>query len=118
MLRGGLALRDRRDADAISAHGVAVAREHLETRLNALIDGAPAVPAAQRLAAHLAIGSLPSSRFSGSRALTPRTGARSRRFVQRWSPGRSRAGIAPAAGLTRRKCSPVSCRPCVSAGSS
>ena len=55
VLREGLALRDRRDAHAISAHGVAVARGHLETRLNALIDGVPTVPAAQRLAAHLAI---------------------------------------------------------------
>ena len=41
VLREGLALRDRRDAHAISAHGVAVARGHLETRLNALIDGVP-----------------------------------------------------------------------------
>jgi transposase len=55
VLRDGLTLRDRRDAHAISSHGVAVARGHLETRLNALIDGAPGFPAAQRLASHLAI---------------------------------------------------------------
>jgi len=53
VLRDGLALRDRRDAQAISEHGLAVARGRLLTRLADLIATAPALPAAQRLAAHL-----------------------------------------------------------------
>ena len=54
VLLDGLALRDRRDAQAISAHGLAVARGHLLARLADLINTAPGLPAAQRLAAHLA----------------------------------------------------------------
>lgn len=50
----GLALRDRRDAQAISEHGLAVARGRLLARLANLIDTAPGLPAAQRFAAHLA----------------------------------------------------------------
>lgn len=53
VLLDGLALRDRRDAQAISEHGLAVARGHLLTRLADLIDTAPGLPAAQRLAKHL-----------------------------------------------------------------
>ena len=49
-----LALRDRRDAHAITEHGLAVARGRLLARLGRLIDTAPALPAAQRFAAHLA----------------------------------------------------------------
>ena len=48
-----LALRDRRDAQAISEHGLAVARGRLLARLGRLIEHAPALPAAQRFAAHL-----------------------------------------------------------------
>jgi transposase len=54
VLLDGLALRDRRDAQEISDHGLAVARGHLLARLGTLIDTAPAFPAAQRFAAHLA----------------------------------------------------------------
>jgi len=50
-----LALRDRRNAHRISDHGVAVARGRLLARLGRLIDTAPALPAATRFAAHLAI---------------------------------------------------------------
>ncbi len=53
VLRDGLALRDRRDTAALSAHGVAVARGHVLARLTALIDAVPTLPAARRLAAHL-----------------------------------------------------------------
>lgn len=53
VLRDGLALRDRRDAQTISTRGLAVARGQLLARLADLIDTAPSVPAAQRLAAHL-----------------------------------------------------------------
>jgi transposase len=49
-----LALRDRRDARAISAHGLAVARGRLLARLAGLIDTAPPLAAAQRFAAPLA----------------------------------------------------------------
>lgn len=54
VLLDGLALRDRRDAQEISGHGLATARGRLLTRLADLIDTAPAIPAAQRFAAHLA----------------------------------------------------------------
>ncbi len=43
-----LALRDRRNAGRISAHGVAVARGRLLARLGRLIDTVPALPAATR----------------------------------------------------------------------
>jgi len=54
VLADGLALRDRRDAQDICEHGLAVARGRLLARLAGLIDAAPALPAAQRFAAHLA----------------------------------------------------------------
>jgi len=53
VLRDALALRDRRDAEALSAHGLAVARGHLLSRMAALIDTAPDMPDAQRFARHL-----------------------------------------------------------------
>jgi transposase len=53
VLQDGLALRDRRDAEAITPHGLAVARGQLLARLATLIDTAPAFPDAQRFAAHL-----------------------------------------------------------------
>jgi transposase len=54
VLTDGLALRDRRDAQAISDHGLAVARGRLLARLAGLIDAAPALPDTQRFAKHLA----------------------------------------------------------------
>jgi transposase len=54
VLRDSLMLRDRRDADALSDHGLAVARGRLLARLTTLIDTVPALAAAQRFAAHLA----------------------------------------------------------------
>lgn len=54
VLLDGLALRDRRDATAISAHGLASARGRLLARLTRLIHTAPALAATQRFAAHLA----------------------------------------------------------------
>ena len=53
VLTDALALRDRRDAHAISEHGLAVAHGRLLARLSRLIDAAPALSAAQRFAAHL-----------------------------------------------------------------
>ena len=53
VLTAALALRDRRDAQAITEHGLAVARGRLLARLGRLIDSAPTLPAAQRFAAHL-----------------------------------------------------------------
>ena len=53
VLTDALALRDRRDAQAITEHGLAVAHGRLLARLSRLIDAAPALPAAQRFAAHL-----------------------------------------------------------------
>jgi transposase len=50
-----LRIRDRWRRGAICAHGIAVARGHLENRLNRLIDQPGGRPIAQRLAAHLAI---------------------------------------------------------------
>ena len=54
VLLDGLALRDRRDAEEISEHGLAVARGLLVARAADLIATAPELPAAQRFAAHLA----------------------------------------------------------------
>ncbi len=53
VLTDALALRDRRDAHAITDHGLAVAHGRLLARLSRLIDTAPPLPAAQRFAAHL-----------------------------------------------------------------
>lgn len=53
VLRDGLALRDRRDAHALSDHGLAVARGQLLARLTTLIDAVPALTTARRFAAHL-----------------------------------------------------------------
>ena len=53
VLPDALALRDRREAHAITEHGLAVARGRLLARLGRLLDTAPALPAAQRFAAHL-----------------------------------------------------------------
>ena len=55
VLQQGLRIRDRWRRGAISAHGVAVARGHLENRLNRLIDQPGHRRIAQRFAAHLAI---------------------------------------------------------------
>lgn len=54
VLLDGLALRDRRDAQAISDPGLAIARGRLLARLADLINTAPGLPATQRFAAHLA----------------------------------------------------------------
>ena len=53
VLTDALALRDRREAQAITDQGLAVARGRLLARLGRLIDTAPVLPAAQRFAAHL-----------------------------------------------------------------
>ena len=53
-LQAGLALRDRRDAGSLSAHGLATARGRLLARLSRLIDNPPALDDAERFAAHLA----------------------------------------------------------------
>ncbi len=53
VLTDALALRDRRDAHAITDQGLAVVRGRLLARLGRLLDTAPALPAAQRFAAHL-----------------------------------------------------------------
>ncbi len=53
VLTDALALRDRREAHTITDPGLAVARGRLLARLGRLLDTAPALPAAQRFAAHL-----------------------------------------------------------------
>ena len=53
-LQAGLALRDRRNAGGLSAHGLATARGQLLARLSRLIDNPPAHDDAERFAAHLA----------------------------------------------------------------
>ena len=55
LLTDALAVRDRRNAHTLSDQGLAVARGHLLARLGRLIDSAPALPAARRFAAHLAV---------------------------------------------------------------
>ena len=53
-LQAGLALRDRRNAGSLSAHGLATARGRLLARLSRLIDKPPPHDDAERFAAHLA----------------------------------------------------------------
>jgi transposase len=54
VLQHALAVRDRYRAGAISTHGVAVARGHLQNQLNALIDRPGRGRIAQTFATHLA----------------------------------------------------------------
>lgn len=54
LLQRALAVRDRHAAGAISEHGVAVARGHLEQQLAHLLDRQTVVPDVQRFVAHLA----------------------------------------------------------------
>ena len=53
ILKQGLALRDRHHAGVVSAHGLAVARGHLITRLAERLGRPGHVPDVQRFAAHL-----------------------------------------------------------------
>ena len=53
-LQAGLALRDRRNAGSLSAHGLATARGRLLAQLSRLIDNPPPHDDAERFAAHLA----------------------------------------------------------------
>ena len=53
ILRQGLAVRDRHHAGVVSAHGLAVARGHLVTRLAERLGRPSQVPDVQRFAAHL-----------------------------------------------------------------
>jgi transposase len=55
ILQQALAVRDRYHAGRMSAHGVAVARGHLENQLNALIDRPGPRRVVQNFATHLAI---------------------------------------------------------------
>jgi transposase len=55
ILQHALRVRDRYQRGRMSAHGVAIARGHLQNQLNALIDRPGAARVAQRFAAHLAI---------------------------------------------------------------
>lgn len=55
ILTDALALRDRRDARAITDQGLAIARGHLLARLGRVIETAPALPDATRFANHLAL---------------------------------------------------------------
>jgi len=54
-LQQALAVRDRYLAGDVSDHGLAVARGHLEARLNRRLDRPGTVPDVQRFAAHLAV---------------------------------------------------------------
>jgi transposase len=55
VLQHALAVRDRYQRGVVSAHGVAVARGHLQNQLNALIDRPGSQRLARLFAAHLAI---------------------------------------------------------------
>ena len=54
LTKDAFALRDRRDAELISPHGLAVARGRLESRLNRLLEWRLTHPANRKLARHLA----------------------------------------------------------------
>jgi transposase len=53
LLQSALDLRDRRDREQISVHGLAVARGHLEARLDRALEKRTRSPANRRLANHL-----------------------------------------------------------------
>lgn len=53
VLQQALQVRDRHAAGLISAHGVAVARGHLQARLTTVLDQRTTVPAVRRFVAHL-----------------------------------------------------------------
>jgi transposase len=53
VLQQALPLRDRHAAGTVSAHGVAVARGHLQARLATVLDQSSTLPAVRRFAAHL-----------------------------------------------------------------
>jgi transposase len=53
VLQQALRVRDRHAAGALSAHGVAVARGHLQARLATVLEQSSTVPAVRRFAAHL-----------------------------------------------------------------
>jgi len=55
MLQQALALRDRRDAETISLHGVAIARGRILAQLLATLDAPGPLPAMRRFAAHLTV---------------------------------------------------------------
>jgi transposase len=55
ILQHALRVRDRYQQGRVTAHGVAIARGHLQNQLNALIDRPGAVRVARRFAAHLAV---------------------------------------------------------------
>jgi transposase len=55
LLQHGLRVRDGYQRGRVSAHGVAIARGHLQNQLNALIDRPGSTRVARRFAAHLAI---------------------------------------------------------------
>ena len=54
-LQHALRLRDRRAAGTVSAHGAAVARGHLITRIHTALDHVGTLPAMLRFAAHLSV---------------------------------------------------------------
>lgn len=53
VLQHALAVRDRARAGTLSAHGMAVARGHWDTRLSTLLDRPTTIPDVRRLVAHL-----------------------------------------------------------------
>lgn len=53
VLQQALALRDRHVTGTVSAHGLAVARGHLQARLATVLDQSSTVPAVRRFAGHL-----------------------------------------------------------------
>ena len=97
VLQHALRVRDRFHHGAISAHGVAVARGHLQNQLNALIDrpGSPRI--VQKFAAHLAIEFPAVFTFSSSPrhrrhqlARRTRPAARGRHAQSLWGQSRRR----------------------------
>jgi hypothetical protein len=109
-----LAAGAAQSAGVITAHGLAVARGRLLARLAGLIEAAPALPDAQRFAKHLATEFPAVFAFLGYRALTRRTGVRSRRFVPPSWPERFVEAIARGEAPIRSKSSPASRAPFVS----
>ena len=111
VLTDALALRGRRAAHALTDHGLAVARGRLLARLGRLLDTAPALPAAQRFAAHLDREFAAASPSCGRPRWTPPTGVPSKPSARPSSIAKSVAAIGRPAARRPNRSSPASSAP-------
>jgi transposase len=111
VLQRALAVRDRRNAGDITAHGAAIARGRLFNQLADLVNDPVRTPAFQRFAAHRPSNCRRSSAFFSIRASMRPTGARSKRCGPPSSIAKCPAAIARRAALRPSRFSPASSTP-------